>query len=70
MIGHVHGDALVDIPFPKAVRDGLVQAGEVEPHHALPDSGYVSVFLRQREDVDRAIRLLEQAYNRANARAR
>ena len=27
-LGHVHGDWLVDIPFPKQVRDGIIAAGE------------------------------------------
>ncbi len=27
-IGHIHGDSLVDIPFPKKVRDEIVAAGE------------------------------------------
>jgi Family of unknown function (DUF5519) len=30
-IGHVHGDFLVDIPFPKRVRDELVAAGAAAP---------------------------------------
>jgi hypothetical protein len=38
-IGHIHGDALVDIPFPKKVRDEIVAAGEAQPHHVLPESG-------------------------------
>jgi Family of unknown function (DUF5519) len=54
-IGHVHGDSLVDIPFPKTVRNELVTAGRAEPHHILRDSGWVSIFLRQASDVDRAI---------------
>jgi hypothetical protein len=66
-LGHVHGDSLVDIPFPKKVRDELVAAGEAEPHHVLPGSGWVSVFLRTREDVDRAIRLLKRSYSLAIA---
>jgi hypothetical protein len=61
-IGHIHGDALVDIPFPTAVRDELIAAGLAEPHHVLPDSGWVSVRLRQEEDVPRAIDLLERSY--------
>jgi Family of unknown function (DUF5519) len=32
-IGHVHGDSLVDIPFPKKVRNELVAAGRAEPPH-------------------------------------
>ncbi len=41
-IGHIHGDHLVDIPFPTRVRDEIVAAGRAEPHHVLPDSGWVS----------------------------
>jgi hypothetical protein len=67
-LGHIHGDALVDIPFPKVVRDEIVAAGEAEPHHILPNSGWVSVFLRANEDVERAIRLLERSFQLAMAR--
>lgn len=61
-IGHVHGDSLVDIPFPLQVRDELVKRGEAEPHHILPKSGWVSIFLRNPNDVDRAIQLLRKSY--------
>lgn len=61
-VGHVHGDALVDIPFPLAVRDELVKGGAAEPHHILPQSGWVSVYLRNSGDVERAIRLLRRSY--------
>ena len=30
-IGHIHGDSLVDIPFPKKIRDEIVAAGQAEP---------------------------------------
>ena len=30
-IGHIHGDTLVDIPFPTKVRDEVVAAGRAEP---------------------------------------
>jgi hypothetical protein len=69
-LGHVHGDALVDIPFPKAVRNEIVAAGKAEPHHILPNSGWVSVFLRANEDVDRAISLLERSFQLAVAHRR
>src|SRR5579864_5702480 len=60
-LGHIHGDALVDIPFPKSVRNEIVAAGEAEPHHILPNSGWISLFLRRAEDVATAIRLLERS---------
>jgi Family of unknown function (DUF5519) len=35
-LGHVHGDRLADIPFPKLLRDELMKEGRVRPHHVLP----------------------------------
>ena len=67
-IGHVHGDGLVDIPFPKTIRNELVAAGRAEPHHILPESGWVSIFLRQESDVDRAIELLHLSFEIAHQR--
>lgn len=49
-IGHVHGDGLVDIPFPTKVRNEIVAAGQAAPHHVLPDSGWVSFYIREPED--------------------
>jgi Family of unknown function (DUF5519) len=67
-IGHVHSDSLVDIPFPKKVRNELVTAGRAEPHHILPDSGCVSIYLRRASDVDRAIELMRVSFEIANER--
>lgn len=67
-LGHIHGDALVDIPFPKATRNEIVAAGQAEPHHILPNSGWISLFLRRAEDVDTAIALLERSFQLAIAK--
>lgn len=61
-IGHIHSDHLVDIPFPKKVRDEIVAAGRAQPHHILPDSGWVSFYLRQENDVEKALTLLHESY--------
>ena len=61
-IGHIHGDSLVDIPFPKKIRDEIVAAKEAEPHHILPETGWVSFYLREEADVERAISLLKRSY--------
>lgn len=61
-IGHIHGDALVDIPFPKKVRDELVAAGEAGPHHVLPETGWVSFYIKQVGDIEKAIALLRRSY--------
>ena len=60
-IGHIHGDHLVDIPFPTAVRDELISTGQAEMHHILPDSGWVSATLRSEDDVTRALDMLQRS---------
>ena len=65
-IGHIHGDSLVDIPFPTKVRDEIVAAGRAERHHILPDSGWISFYLREAADVEQAIELFRQSYEIAN----
>lgn len=69
-IAHVHGDYLVDIPFPKKVRDELVNANRAEPHHVLPDTGWVSFYIRQEADVEQAIELLRRSFELAQSKYR
>lgn len=61
-LGHIHGDHLLDIPFPKKVRDEIVAAGLAEPHHILPETGWVSFYLRVEDDIEKAIALLRRSY--------
>ncbi len=61
-IGHVHGDQLVDIPFPKRVRDEIVASGAAKPHHILPETGWVSFYIRDEADVAQAVSLLQRSY--------
>jgi hypothetical protein len=61
-IGHIHGDHLVDIPFPKKVRDEIVATGRAQPHHIFPETGWVSFFLQQETDVENVIALLHESY--------
>ena len=64
-ISHIHGDHLVDIPFPKKVRDEIVAAGRAQPHHILPDTGWVSFYLRGEGGVEKAIVLLRESFGTA-----
>ncbi len=64
-LGHIHGDYLVDIPFPTKVRNEILAANLAGPHHILPDSGWVSLYLREAVDVDRAVALFRRSYDLA-----
>jgi predicted DNA-binding protein (MmcQ/YjbR family) len=61
-IGHIHGDHLVDIPFPKKIRDEIVATERAQPHHILPETGWVSFYLRAEEDVEEVIALLRESF--------
>jgi len=65
-IGHLHGNTLLDIPFPTKVHDELIAAGLAEPHHVVPESGWISFRIRKDADVQAAIALLERSYDIAN----
>jgi hypothetical protein len=65
-IGHYHAAIeLVDIPFPKKVRDEVIAEGLADPHHVLPESGWISKRLHEPEDVEQAVLLLERSYELA-----
>jgi hypothetical protein len=63
-IGHLHGSRLADIPFPVAIREQLVAEGRAEPHHVLPKSGWISYWIRGRDDVAAVIDLFRMSYQR------
>jgi hypothetical protein len=66
-LGHLHGDRIADIPLPRTVRDQLVASGRARPHHVLPESGWVTVPCDSDDQVDAAIGLLRDNYERALA---
>jgi hypothetical protein len=68
-LGHIHGETLADLPFPRRVRDELVAAGLAAPHHVLPDSGWVSRRVRGPDDVEAVVELFRRSYERAAAKS-
>ena len=69
-IGHYHaGMEVVDIPFTKTVRDEVLASGLAEPHRVLPDTGWISKWLCEPDDVEQAVRLLKRSYELARLQA-
>jgi Family of unknown function (DUF5519) len=64
-VGHLHGDRIADLPFPRRVRDELIAAGRALPHHVLPDSGWVTFRIQAPTDVEAAVELFRMSYERA-----
>ena len=63
-IGHLHGSRMADLPFPVRVRRELVAAGRAAPHHILPETGWVSYYIRGAEDVPAVVELFRLNYDR------
>jgi len=63
-IGHVHRDGTVDIPFPRAVRDALLEEGQAEEHRWVPNSGWTTFKVRDEADMHHAARLMRISYLR------
>ncbi len=68
-IGHLHGDRVLHIGFPKDVWHELHDAGRIDYHPVFPGKpGFGSRALATDDDVEDAIALIRLNYERAVAR--
>ena len=64
-LGHLHGERWADLPFPRRIRDMLVETGRAQPHHVLADTGWVSKQIRSEDDAALVVDLFRLGYERA-----
>jgi Family of unknown function (DUF5519) len=68
-LGHLHGDAIADLPLRLEIARELVAAGQAREHRWTPaGSGWVTVELTSDEDADRVIQLMRSSYERTLAK--
>lgn len=60
--GHVHRGGVLDVNFPKRVRDHLVESELAATHRFAPDTGWTTYDLRDDADFDGGRWLLRLAY--------
>jgi hypothetical protein len=65
-LGHIHGDYQADIAFPMSVRNKLVEERKAQPHHILPQSGWITFRFRKESDIEHAIELFKLSYDLVN----
>ncbi len=63
-MGHVHTGGIVDIPFPRSVRDALLADGLAEEHRWVPNSGWITFQMRSEKDLSHALWLMRLSYLR------
>jgi len=67
-IGHLHGDRVLHLGFPKAVWHELYEAGRIDYHPVFPGKpGYASRRIDSQDDAADVIALLRLNYDRAVA---
>ena len=67
-IGHLHGDHVLHLGFPKAVWQELYDAGRIDYHPVFPGKpGYAARRIDNQDDVADVIALLRLNYDRAIA---
>ena len=55
---HIHGNGLLDCFVGRANRDSLIESGSALPHHIFPQSGWISFWIRDEQDIERALELI------------
>ncbi len=61
-MGHIHGNGLLDCFVGRTNRNLLLrESGGVMAHHVFPHSGWISFFVRNPDDVERAVELIQIA---------
>lgn len=50
-VGHIHRGGIVDIPFPRSIRDALLAQGLAGEHHWVPNSGWITFHVRSEADL-------------------
>jgi hypothetical protein len=68
-LGHIHGEHVADLPFPMKIRNELVSSGFVSPHHILPQSGWVSYWIKGEEDIPAIVKLFKMRYEQLTPRS-
>lgn len=63
-MGHMHGDFMADLPFPKDVGKKLIAQGKASPHHFIPQSGWLTYYIEGPDGAAGAVELFRMQYER------
>lgn len=63
-IGHIHPGGILDIPFPRPIRDALLNENLAEEHHWVPNSGWITYRVQSENDFAHALWLMRLSYLR------
>jgi Family of unknown function (DUF5519) len=67
-IGHIHRDAIADLPVTTEMRESILAKGRARPHRAGV-KGYISYPIEDQEDISVVLEILGWNYDRAKEAA-
>ena len=62
-LGHIHGNGLLDVLLSREQKFLLRKHHSVQDHHVFKNSGWISFWIKTREDKQKAVELLRYAYD-------
>lgn len=65
-LGHIHSNGLVDMLLSRKIKEELLKAGRITGHHSFKNSGWISFYIRNRQDAEYAQELLKMAWLKIN----
>lgn len=60
--GHLHSNGILDILIGRQLKNKMLADGRIKHHHVFKNSGWISFYIRQEDDVEYARQLLQIAY--------
>lgn len=63
-VGHIHRGGVVDIPFPRSLRDALLLEDLAKEHRWVANSGWVTFHVHNDADLNHALWLMRISYLR------
>jgi len=62
MFVHIHGSGHCDIRLSKADQERVLAEGKARPHRWAPEAGYVTFLVRDQEDLEPAVDLIQMSH--------
>ncbi len=69
-IGHIHSNGLLDMLLSRKIKAELMQQRRIQDHHSFKNTGWISFYIRNEDDVRYALKLLRLGYDRIGERGR
>lgn len=60
-LAHMHGNGLFDIHFPCSIGKLIVSLSLAETHHVHPSSGWTSIYITRKSNIDHCLQLIKWA---------